>query len=167
MPILSNQQRVDRPVPVSVHSRPPSMKQDILLICKALNFVLIKKFTCETLPATQAVMKQATAPDTKDRRIISATTGRFSGHSEPIKPSCIPIEPKLEKPHRALLDIGRHILVSYEFVDHRFRSHQLSHDHCFINPSIPVRSVAGAHNKSQRKEKIAEQLLKNATWING
>src|SRR5439155_26517429 len=54
-----------------------------------------------SIPATQAVEKLASVPETMLRRPSSATSPRRSGASPPIPPIMIAREPKFAKPHSA------------------------------------------------------------------
>ena len=55
----------------------------------------------DTLPATQAVIKQANVPASKARIAKVAKSDFLSGANGPNPPIWIPIDEKFEKPHRA------------------------------------------------------------------
>lgn len=53
------------------------------------------------LPAIQAVIKQATLPASMALKTTLVTSAFLEGAMAPSAPIIIPMEPRLEKPHRA------------------------------------------------------------------
>lgn len=53
------------------------------------------------LPATQAVIRQANVPANNARNANAARSDFLLGANGPNPPSCIPIDEKFEKPHKA------------------------------------------------------------------